>query len=51
MWDCMYESVKRAKKEPGAGCILAHCMGLGKTLSVSQCLRNARAIVTAFVVQ
>ncbi|BFZ14845.1 hypothetical protein BsWGS_17884 [Bradybaena similaris] len=34
MWDCMYESVKRAKKEPGAGCILAHCMGLGKTLSV-----------------
>ncbi|XP_012940516.1 transcriptional regulator ATRX [Aplysia californica] len=34
MWDCMYESVKRSKKEQGAGCILAHCMGLGKTLSV-----------------
>ncbi|CAG5119169.1 unnamed protein product, partial [Candidula unifasciata] len=34
MWDCMYESVKRSKKESGSGCILAHCMGLGKTLSV-----------------
>ncbi|CAG5116055.1 unnamed protein product, partial [Candidula unifasciata] len=34
LWDCLYESVKRAKKEEGAGCILAHCMGLGKTLSV-----------------
>ncbi|CAL1534464.1 unnamed protein product [Lymnaea stagnalis] len=34
MWDCLFESVKRTKKESGAGCILAHCMGLGKTLSV-----------------
>ncbi|KAK6975334.1 transcriptional regulator ATRX, partial [Biomphalaria glabrata] len=34
LWDCLYESVKRSKKEQGAGCILAHCMGLGKTLSV-----------------
>ncbi|XP_060582673.1 transcriptional regulator ATRX-like, partial [Ruditapes philippinarum] len=34
MYNCCVESVARLKKEKGAGCILAHCMGLGKTLSV-----------------
>uniref|UniRef100_A0A4W4F465 DNA helicase n=1 Tax=Electrophorus electricus TaxID=8005 RepID=A0A4W4F465_ELEEL len=34
IWDCCCESVKKTQKSPGSGCILAHCMGLGKTLQV-----------------
>lgn len=33
MWENTIESVKELNK-PGSGCILAHCMGLGKTLQV-----------------
>ncbi|XP_077465495.1 transcriptional regulator ATRX-like isoform X1 [Stigmatopora argus] len=34
IWDCCCESLKKIEKSPGSGCILAHCMGLGKTLQV-----------------
>ncbi|XP_062845195.1 transcriptional regulator ATRX-like isoform X2 [Trichomycterus rosablanca] len=34
MWDSCCESVGKVKSSPGSGCILAHCMGLGKTLQV-----------------
>lgn len=36
MWDCCCESVKKIEKSAGSGCILAHCMGLGKTLQVKR---------------
>ncbi|XP_077277366.1 uncharacterized protein LOC143905688 [Temnothorax americanus] len=34
MWDACFESLERVKTTSGSGCIIAHCMGLGKTLQV-----------------
>ena len=34
MWDACFESIDRIKSHPGSGAILAHCMGLGKSLQV-----------------
>jgi hypothetical protein len=34
MWDVCFESLKEIEKTKGSGCVLAHCMGLGKTFQV-----------------
>lgn len=35
LWDYTCESVEKIKEEQGSGALLAHCMGLGKTLQVN----------------
>ena len=34
MWNAVFESLKQIGDGKGGGCILGHCMGLGKTLQV-----------------
>ncbi|XP_015596106.1 transcriptional regulator ATRX isoform X1 [Cephus cinctus] len=34
MWDACFESLARMKLNKGSGCIVAHCMGLGKSFQV-----------------
>jgi len=46
IWDSVCESVKKANSSPGSGCILAHCMGLGKTLQVKIHTRLAQIFLS-----
>lgn len=34
MWDACFETIKQSADGSGSGCILAHCMGLGKSLQI-----------------
>lgn len=43
MWDACFESLGTIESgHGGGGCILAHCMGLGKTLQVLALLHTVR---------
>lgn len=50
MWDACFESLESiAAGHPGGGCILAHCMGLGKTLQVLALLHTVSTLYRSLI--
>ena len=47
MWNKCFQSIEQSKKNKGSGCILGHCMGLGKTLQVNHKIRP-KTIISSF---
>lgn len=45
LWNSVFESLAQIKKCKGSGSIVAHCMGLGKTLQVLCVLNNCNTII------
>lgn len=52
MWDACFESLKRinSKSGQGSGCILAHCMGLGKTFQVKRLINFQNILFLGYFV-
>jgi len=50
MWKNVIETVTQSNRGHQGGCILAHCMGLGKTLQVHTILCDSNEVVRCNIV-
>lgn len=45
MWNSCFESIERLNESSGGGCILAHCMGLGK------CIKQFQYVLAVHIIE